>query len=287
MNNGRIVVRLFARQVCGYSFRKVIDIALLGKTITRQRDLGIGRNVARDNVQVVAQGLEQGYGQPLVVTRDAEKPGIALHRTERIAADEPRKHDIRLFRLFHQLLRVSALVIGATGNRQLVLLLQFGGEFRVCGNQVVEALFLDKAPAGKDILLRFQAKVRQGNQLVFRGIGTDFNPVADKHRAVRLVHLFQEVLDVGADDDYPVRELCTQPLTRLQGELRELAPLGTHVVLPVVRVDNLSARHPEKRGEHRRANRMDVHNVWAHLADCTPAAQRMRDGFKTGLVAAL
>lgn len=273
--------------MCGYSFRKVIDVALLGKTISRQRDLGIGGDIARDNVQVVAQGLEQGYGQPLMVTRDAEKPGIALHRTERIAADEPGKHDIRLFRLFHQFLRVGALVVGAPGNRQLVLLLQFGREFRVCGYQVVEALLLDKAPAGKDILLRFQAKVSKGNQLVFRGISPDFDPVADKHRAVRLVHLFQEVLDVGADDDYPVRELCAKPLARLQGELRELAPLGAHVVLPVVRVDDLSARHTEKRGEHRRANSMYVHNIRTHLADCTPAAQRMRDGLKTGLVATL
>ena len=123
MNDGRIVVRLFARQVCSDGFRKVIDVALLGKTISRQRNLGIGGDITRDNVQVVAQGLEQGYGQPLVVTRDAEKPGVALHRTERIAADEPRKYDIRLFRLFHQLLRVGALVVGASGNRQLVLLL--------------------------------------------------------------------------------------------------------------------------------------------------------------------
>lgn len=222
-----------------------------------------------------------------MVTRDAEKPGVALHRTECIAADEPRKHDIRLFRLFHQFLRVGALVVGATGNRQLILLLQFGREFRICGYQVVEALLLDKAPAGQDVFLRFQAKVRQGNQLVLRGIGTDFDPVADKHRAVRLVHLFQEVLDVGADDDYPVRKLCAKPLARLQGELRELAPLGAHVVLPVVRVDDLSARHSEKRGEHRWANSMYVHNVGAHLADCTPAAQRMRDGLETGLVAAL
>ena len=273
--------------MCGDCFRQVIDIALLGKAISRQRDLGIGGNVARDNVQVVAQGLEQGYGQPLMVTRDAEKPGVALHRTERIAADEPRKHDIRLFRLFHQFLRVGALVVGATGNRQLVLLLQFGREFRVCGYQVVEALLLDKAPAGKDVLLRFQAKMCKGNRLVLRGIGTDFDPVADKHSAVRLVHLFQEVLDVGADDDNPVRELCAEPFARFQGELRELAPLGTHVVLSVVRVDDLRARHPEKRSEHRRANRMDVHNIRAHLADRTPAAQRVHNGFKRGLAAAL
>ena len=221
-----------------------------------------------------------------MITRNAEKPCITLHSTERIATDEPGKHDIRFFRLFHQFLRVGALVVGATGNRQLILLLQFGREFRVCGYQVVEALLLDKAPAGQDVFLRLQAKVRKGNQLVFRGIGTDFDPVADKHRTVSPVHLFQEVLDVGADDDYPVRKLCTKPLTRLQGELRELAPFGAHVVLPVVRIDDLRARHTEKRGEHRRANCMYVHNVGAHLANCTPTAQRMRDGFKTSLVAA-
>ena len=111
----------------------------------------------------------------------------------------------------------------------------------------METLLLDKTTACEDGFFRFNSQMRRRDGFVLGSIGTDFDSVADKYRAAGLVQSLKAIIDVIADDDDAVRKTGAKPFTHFQNKFCKPAPFGSHVVLPVMRVDDFRSRQAEKR----------------------------------------